>query len=113
MSINQLQGFRIKGWFKPAVTENGITQETFSLHVCYLCPNSPLTDIEKEKVYKEGTSLYIHWQNQSQVKNIYPILLTFFLETTLSESVGPSEEKRSRQDEEANDSQVVSQTVII
>ena len=78
MSVNQLQGFRIKGWFKPAVTENGITQETFSLHVCYLCPNSPLTEIQKEKVYKEGTLSYIYWQNQSREKIVFPILLMFF-----------------------------------
>ena len=111
MSINQLQGFRVKGWFKPAVTENGITQETFSLHVCYLCPNSPLTEIQKEKVYKEGTLSYIYWQNQSEEKNCASDFVDVFLDTTLSKNLGPSDQKRSRQDEGADDSQLVSQTV--
>ena len=55
--VNAKQGFRMKGWFKPAVTENGITQETFSLHVCYLAPNGPLLPSQRAALYKDGNIL--------------------------------------------------------
>ena len=31
--VNAEQGFRLKGWFKPGVTENGVTKETSSLRM--------------------------------------------------------------------------------
>ena len=52
--VNNEQGFRLKGWFKPAVTDNGVTQETFSLHVCSLAPNGQLTEEEKRQMYRDG-----------------------------------------------------------
>ena len=49
--VNNSQGFRIKGWFKPAVADNGVTQETFSLHACFLAPGGPLTEEQLHAVY--------------------------------------------------------------
>ena len=47
-SVNGEQGFRIKGWFKPAATEDGVTDEIFSIHVCSFSPVRPLTDEQKK-----------------------------------------------------------------
>ena len=49
--VNKSQGFRIKGWFKPAVADNGVTQEIFSLHACFLAPAGPLTEEQLLAVY--------------------------------------------------------------
>lgn len=49
----------MKGWFKPAVTENGVTQETFSLHVCYMAANEELTADQKKAIYKDGKKVTI------------------------------------------------------
>ena len=68
--------------------------------------------MQKEKVYKEGTFTYIYRQNQPGKKNSYPILLTFS-DTIPTKSLGLSEQKRSRQDEGASDSQAVSHTVTL
>ena len=54
--VNSDQGFRLKGWFKPAVAENGVTQETFSIHACYLAINGSMTDEQKLQMYKNGKS---------------------------------------------------------
>ena len=42
-SVTEAQGWRIKGWFKPGVTEQEIVAETYSLHISYLMPASSLT----------------------------------------------------------------------
>ena len=52
--VNAHQGFRLKGWFKPSVAENGVTQETFSVHVCYLALNGTMTDDQKNLMNKNG-----------------------------------------------------------
>ena len=57
--VNNSQGFRIKGWFKPAIAENGITQETFSLHACFLAPNGPLTEEQLHAVYSNDFSRFL------------------------------------------------------
>ena len=51
-SVNSNQGFRIKGWFKPAITENGVTQEIFTVHACYMAPNEALTPNQRRKMYQ-------------------------------------------------------------
>ena len=50
--VNAQQGFRLKGWFKPAVAENSFTQETFSIHICYLAPKGTMT--EEMEIYENG-----------------------------------------------------------
>ena len=57
--VNESQGFRLKGWFKPAVIETGVTQELFSIHVSYLGPNGSLTDTQKDSVYKDGNHEFV------------------------------------------------------
>ena len=43
-SINENQGFRIVGWFKPATDEEGTAVEHKRFHVCSLSPEMPLSE---------------------------------------------------------------------
>ena len=45
--INKDQGFRIKGWFKPALTENEVVTEEFVFHVCYFHPDADLSTFQQ------------------------------------------------------------------
>ena len=63
-SVNE-QGFKLKGWFKPVVTEIGVTQDSLSLHVCYLMPSTPLTKKQQKIKYHEGL---LHQQNLTVYK---------------------------------------------
>ena len=63
--VNNSQGFQIKGWFKPAVTDNGVTQETFSVHACFLAPNGPLTEQQLQAVYSND----MFWLSNKYKKN--------------------------------------------
>ena len=52
--VNADERFRVKGWFKPAVVDTGVTQELFWIHVPYLAPNGPLTPTQRDAMYKDG-----------------------------------------------------------
>ena len=67
-NIDAEQGFRIKGWFKPAVNENDSVAEEFVFHISYLQPNEPLTEEQIDMRYgtpSEGFSvqIFIIWYN--------------------------------------------------
>ena len=50
--INKDQGFRIKGWFEPALTEKDVvTEELFVFHVCYFYPDADLSTFEQASRY--------------------------------------------------------------
>ena len=53
-TINNHQGFRIKGWLKPSLNEEGVTQMDFTLHVCFLQPEGDLTEFQKTLIYMGG-----------------------------------------------------------
>ena len=54
--INARGGFRVVGWFKPALDEDGTTIEHKRFHVCSLFPEKPLTDEEKLLKYQGETA---------------------------------------------------------
>ena len=41
--INQTQGFRVIGWFKPAFDDEGTAIEHKKFHICSLEPATPMT----------------------------------------------------------------------
>ena len=60
-AVNIGQGFRVKGWFKPSINENKTTAESYSFHICYLMPRSPLTSAQSHLVHgREPGKLFIY-----------------------------------------------------
>ena len=50
--INSGGGFRVVGWFKPALDEDGTTIEHKRFHICSLLPEKPVTNEEAQLKYK-------------------------------------------------------------
>ena len=55
-SVNETCGFRVSGWFKPAIDEEGTTLEHKNFHVCSLKPESPLTSEQEGLKYSTETT---------------------------------------------------------
>ena len=55
--INTGEGFRILGWFKSAVDEEGTAVENKNFHIARLEPEKEMTDEQKAKMYRgEGVT---------------------------------------------------------
>ena len=50
-AVNAGDGWRVKGWFKPAVSEQDTVAETYAIHICSLAPNNQLTFAQQQHVY--------------------------------------------------------------
>ncbi len=57
--VNREQGFRVIGWFKPGSSEEGEMAETFSFHISYLMPSTPLTEEQLGACYHATRKLFL------------------------------------------------------
>ena len=51
-SINNTGGWKVKGWYKPSTSEDGVAQELRRIHFCSLSPVGMLTDAQNDMKYQ-------------------------------------------------------------
>ena len=105
-AINEDQGFRLIGWFKPASDEeNNVTAGTFSYHICQLLPAGELTTQQRKLMYGAPEDSDDNQVGPSTTTNDRKRQARNYFDTRTSDDESPGEDlitnKRLR-DEEAN-----------